>query len=175
MDHYLDLRLGLSKVLFVCTANQLATIPGPLLDRMETIHLAGYLASEKLEIDRNHLWPKQLSRANIKKSHLKISDAALKKIIDGYAREAGVRGLDKQLGKAVRKSLVNMLSDGSKSTRVNTSAVEELLGQPLFRKQKPRRGIGVVNGLAWTSLGGTTLAIESVSYTHLTLPTNREV
>ena len=160
LDHYLDLRLDLSKVLFVCTANQLDTIPGPLLDRMETIHLAGYLASEKLEIARNHLWPKQLSKANIKKSQLKISDAALKKIIDGYAREAGVRGLDKQLGKAVRKSLVNMLSDGSKSTRVSTSGVEELLGQPLFRKQKPRRGIGVVNGLAWTSLGGTTLAVE---------------
>ena len=160
LDHYLDLRLDLSKVLFVCTANQLDTIPGPLLDRMESIHLAGYLASEKLEIARNHLWPKQLSKANIKKSQLKISDAALKKIIDGYAREAGVRGLDKQLGKAVRKSLVKMLSEGERSARVNTSTVEDLLGQPLFRKQKPRRGVGVVNGLAWTSLGGTTLAVE---------------
>ena len=159
LDHYLDLRLDLSKVLFVCTANQLDTIPGPLLDRMEVIHLAGYLASEKLEIARNHLWPKQLSKANIKKSQLKISDAALKKIIDGYAREAGVRGLDKQLGKAVRKSLVKMLSEGERSARINTLTVEDLLGQPLFRKQKPRRGVGVAR-LAWTSLGGTTLAVE---------------
>ena len=160
LDHYLDLRLDLSKVLFVCTANQLDTIPAPLLDRMETIHLAGYLASEKLEIARNHLWPKHLSKANLKKSQLKISDAALKRIIDGYAREAGVRGLDKQLGKAVRKSLVKMLAAGEKSSKVSTAQVEDLLGQPLFRKQKPRRGVGVVNGLAWTSLGGTTLAVE---------------
>ncbi|MBA59290.1 MAG: endopeptidase La [Gammaproteobacteria bacterium] len=161
LDHYLDLRLDLSQVLFICTANQLDTIPGPLIDRMETIHLAGYLSTEKLEIARHHLWPKQLIKAGLNKSNLKISDAALRKIIDGYARESGVRGLDKQLGRIVRKSLVGMIENEKKRATVNLTSVESLLGSPVFRKQKPRKGIGVVNGLAWTALGGTTLAVES--------------
>ena len=160
LDHYLDLRLDLSKVLFICTANQLDTIPGPLLDRMEVIRLAGYLSEEKLQIAKNHLWKRQLSNAGIPASKLKISDAALRKVIDGYAREAGVRALDKQLGSIVRKSVIELLEDNKKKIAVSGRQIESYLGAPIFKKQKPRKGIGVVNGLAWTALGGTTLAIE---------------
>lgn len=161
LDHYLDLRVDLSKVLFICTANTLDTIPGPLLDRMETIRLAGYLTSEKQEIARNHLWPRQLDRANIATSKLKISDAALKKVVEGYAREAGVRNLDKYLGRILRHSVVRLLKNDDKPISIGIKQIEEILGAPVFRKQKPNRGTGVINGLAWTSLGGTTLAIEA--------------
>ncbi len=161
LDHYLDLRVDLSKVLFICTANQLDTIPGPLLDRMETIRLAGYLTSEKLQIAKDHLWPRQIERANIPRSKLKVSDAALKKVIEGYAREAGVRNLDKQLGRILRHGVVQLLENNDKPVSIGVKQVEEILGAPAFKKQKPRNAIGVVNGLAWTSLGGTTLAVEA--------------
>ena len=161
LDHYVDLRVDLSKVLFMCTANTLDTIPGPLLDRMETIRLAGYLTSEKQAIARNHLWKRQLERSKIPVSKLKISDAALKKVIEGYAREAGVRGLDKHLGRIVRNSVVRLLDNGNKKISIGAKQIEEILGAPIFRKQKPRKGVGVVNGLAWTALGGTTLAVEA--------------
>jgi len=160
LDHYLDLRLDLSKVLFICTANQLDTIPGPLLDRMEVIRLAGYLSEEKLKIAKNHLWPQQLKKAGIPKSKLKISDPALRKVIDGYAREAGVRNLEKKLGTLVRKSVIELLKDDQRKISISGKDLEQSLGAPLFQKQKPRKGIGVVNGLAWTAMGGTTLAIE---------------
>src|SRR5690606_6171945 len=97
LDHYLDLRLDLSKALFVCTANTLDSIPGPLLDRMEVIRLSGYIAEEKLSIAKRHLWPRLLERTGVPKKRLAISDAALRAVIDGYAREAGVRQLEKQL------------------------------------------------------------------------------
>ena len=109
LDHYMDLRVDLSKVLFICTANQLDTIPAPLLDRMEAIRLAGYLAEEKLQIAKNHLWKRQLRKAGVPSSKLRIGNAGLKKVIEGYAREAGVRALDKQLGSIVRKlSLIHI-------------------------------------------------------------------
>ena len=161
LDHYLDLRVDLSKILFICTANQVDTIPAPLLDRLETIRLAGYLTSEKLEIAKNHLWRRQLERAGIPAGKLRITDAALKKVIEGYAREAGVRNLDKQLGRLVRTSVVRLLENDNQKIRIGASQVEEVLGAPIFKKQKPRKGVGVVNGLAWTSLGGTTLAVEA--------------
>ena len=161
LDHYLDLRVDLSKVLFICTANQLDTIPAPLLDRMETIRLAGYLTSEKMEFVRNHLWKRQLERAGIPASKLRISNAALKKVIEGYAREAGVRNLDKQLGRLVRNAVVKLLDDDKAKVSISAKQVEEILGAPVFKNHPPRRGVGVVNGLAWTSMGGTTLAIES--------------
>ncbi len=161
LDHYLDLRIDLSKVLFICTANQLDTIPAPLLDRMETIRLAGYLTSEKLAIAKNHLWKRQLERALVPAGKLKITDAALKKVIEGYAREAGVRNLDKQLARILRHSVMQLLEDDKKKVNIGVKQIEEILGAPYFRKQKPRNSVGVVNGLAWTSLGGTTLAIES--------------
>ncbi len=160
LDHYLDLRVDLSKVLFICTANQLDTIPPALLDRMETIRLAGYLTEEKLLIAKHHLWKRQLGKAGIASSKLKITDSALRKVIDGYAREAGVRALEKQLGRIVRKSVVTLLEAPKKKISVSGRNIEDYLGAPVFKKQKPRKGIGVVNGLAWTALGGTTLAIE---------------
>jgi ATP-dependent Lon protease len=161
LDHYLDVRVDLSKVLFVCTANQLDTIPGPLLDRMETIRLAGYLTEEKVAIAKHHLWPKQLGKAGLKKAQLKLSDAVLRRLIDGYAREAGVRVLDQLLGRLVRKAVVQFLEQGIDRLVIDQGLLTEWLGAPIFQKQVPQQGMGVVNGLAWTALGGTTLSIEA--------------
>ena len=161
LDHYLDLRVDLSHVLFICTANHIDTIPMALQDRMETIRLAGYLTAEKLAIAKNHLWKRQLKRAGLSPSKLQISDAGLKMIIEGYARDAGVRSLDKLLGRIVRRAVVKLLEGGTKRISITQKNIEENLGAPLFRKQKPRNEIGVVNGLAWTMLGGTTLAVEA--------------
>jgi ATP-dependent Lon protease len=161
LDHYLDLRVDLSKVLFICTANQLDTIPNPLLDRMEVIRLAGYLTEEKVVIAKHHLWKRQLKKAGIPASKLKITDGALRKVVEGYAREAGVRALDKQLGRIVRKSVVSLLEDNNQKISVSVKNLETYIGEPLFKKQRPHRGVGVINGLAWTAMGGTTLAIEA--------------
>jgi ATP-dependent Lon protease len=161
LDHYLDLRVDLSKVLFICTANQLDTIPGPLLDRMETLRLSGYVAEEKLAIGKNHLWPRQLQRHGLSEEQLKINDAGLKYVIDSYCREAGVRTLEKQLSRIMRKSIVRMLDSGDEKLRVGKKDIDDLLGKPPFQPDKPLRGLGVATGLAWTSMGGATLAIES--------------
>jgi ATP-dependent Lon protease len=161
LDHYLDLRLDLSKCLFICTANTLDSIPTPLLDRMDTIRLSGYLAEEKLAIARHHLWPRQLEHAGVPNGKLKITDAAIKGIINGYAREAGVRNLEKQLAKIVRKSVVELLNEDAKEINVKASGLEHYLGSPLFRKEKNLSGVGIITGLAWTSLGGATLPIEA--------------
>jgi ATP-dependent Lon protease len=160
LDHYLDLRLDLSKVLFICTANQLDTIPRPLLDRMETIRLAGYITQEKLGIARNHLFPRLLERNGIARRRLRINKAALKTVIEGYAREAGVRGLEKQLARIVRKSAVRLLEDDELTLSIGKQDIESLLGKPLFAKESVERGIGVVTGLAWTAMGGATLSIQ---------------
>ncbi|MDF1578359.1 MAG: endopeptidase La [Desulfurivibrionaceae bacterium] len=161
LDHYLDMRLDLSKVLFMCTANLLDTIPAPLLDRMEMIRLSGYITEEKMAIARNHLLPRALAKGGLKKSQLKISDAALRIIIEGYAREAGVRKLEKQLLKIMRKTVVWLLRDNQTTVRVSSRNLEDFLGKPVFRKEKRLTGIGVVTGLAWTALGGATLAVEA--------------
>ncbi len=161
LDHYLDLRLDLSKVLFICTANQLDTIPGPLLDRMETLRLSGYVAEEKLAIAKNHLWPKQLERHGLSENQLKINDAGLKYVIDAYCREAGVRNLEKQLARVMRKSIVKLLDGKEEKLRVGKKDIDDLLGKPPFQPDKPLRGLGVATGLAWTSMGGVTLVIES--------------
>ncbi len=161
LDHYLDLRVDLSKVLFICTANQLDTIPGPLLDRMETIRLSGYVAEEKLSIARNHLWPKQLERHGLKDEQLKINDAGLKYVIDSYCREAGVRTLEKQLSRIMRKAIVHLLESDDTRMRVGKKDIDTLLGKPPFQPDKPVRGLGIATGLAWTAMGGATLAIES--------------
>ncbi|MCW8964213.1 MAG: endopeptidase La [Gammaproteobacteria bacterium] len=161
LDHYVDERIDLSKVLFVCTANQLDTIPGPLLDRMEIISLSGYIAAEKLAIAKNHLWPKLLERAGVKSSQLKITDASLKHIIEGYAREAGVRGLEKHLGRIIRKAAVQILKRKKTPIRVGIRQIEDYLGKPLFRAERRMQGIGVVTGLAWTAMGGATLSLEA--------------
>ena len=161
LDHYLDLRVDLSKVLFICTANQLDTIPGPLLDRMEITRLSGYVAEEKLAIAKNHLWPKQLGRHGLGEDQLKINDAGLKYVIESYCREAGVRNLDKQLSRIMRKSIVKLLDTGDEKMRVGKKDIDDLLGKPPFQPEKPVRGLGVATGLAWTSMGGATLPIES--------------
>lgn len=174
LDHYLDLRVDLSQVLFVCTANQLDTIPAPLLDRMETLRLAGYVAEEKLAIARNHLWPKQLVRHGLSGDQLKINDAALKYVIAFYCREAGVRHLEQQLARIMRKAIVGFIGRGNATRRrsgrvrpgvhrrrVGKKDIEALLGKPLFQAEKPQRGIGVATGLAWTAMGGATLPVES--------------
>ena len=161
LDHYLDVRFDLSKVLFICTANQLDTIPAPLLDRMEAIRLSGYIAAEKLAIAKNHLWPKLLMRSGIARGQLKISDPALRRIIEGYAREAGVRGLEKRLGRIIRKAAVQFVDGKAKRLRVTIQDVETYLGKPLFTKDKPYSGVGISTGLAWTAMGGATLNIEA--------------
>jgi ATP-dependent Lon protease len=161
LDHYLDVRFDLSKVLFICTANQLDTIPAPLLDRMEIIQLSGYLAGEKLEIARKHLLPRQMKRAGLKRGQLRIDKAALRRIIEDYAREAGVRRLEKYLGSVARKAVVKLLEGAQASVRVRASDVPDYLGKPVFQKEKRMRGVGVVTGLAWTAMGGATLSVEA--------------
>jgi len=160
-DHYLDLDFDLSKVLFICTANQLDTIPGPLLDRMEVIHLGGYLDNEKLAIARRHLLPRQISRAGLTNNDVKVDAAALRKVIEGYSREAGVRRLDKALASLVRKAVVKLLDGAEKPIRISKADVETYLGQPHYEKEQLQSGVGVVTGLAWTAMGGATLPIEA--------------
>jgi ATP-dependent Lon protease len=161
LDHYLDVRFDLSRVLFICTANQLDTIPGPLLDRMEMIRLAGYITSEKQAIAKHHLWPKLLERAGLAPNRLKLSDAALRQTIEGYAREAGVRNLEKQLGRIIRKAAVKIVHGQQGVIRIGVKNLEEYLDKPNFREEVPLSGVGVATGLAWTPLGGTTLDIEA--------------
>ncbi|MCY1390162.1 Lon protease [compost metagenome] len=161
LDHYLDLRLDLSKVLFICTANTLDSIPGPLLDRMETIRLSGYITEEKRAIAKRHLWPRLLERTGVPKERLSITDGAITAVIEGYAREAGVRQLEKQLGKIIRKSVVRLLEDPEAKIKVGQKDLEHYLGLAPFRKEQLLSGVGVITGLAWTSLGGATLPIEA--------------
>lgn len=163
LDHYLDVRFDLSNVLFICTANQLDTIPSPLLDRMEVIKLAGYILEEKIQIARKYLIPKQLKAHGLQANQLTINEAALKEIIDGYAREPGVRGLENHIKKLCRKAAKQIVEKKMKRVDVAIKGVVELLGKRLFSEadpfKKPR--VGVVMGLAWTSLGGSTLYIEA--------------
>jgi ATP-dependent Lon protease len=161
LDHYLDVRFDLSKTLFICTANQVDTIPSPLLDRMEVIRLSGYLTEEKLAIAKHHLWPKQLKKAGLTRGQANITDGAIRRIIDGYAREAGVRQLEQHLGKVIRKAAVKIIRNEAEKVHVTASDLETLLDQPAYVREKPQTGIGVVTGLAWTPLGGATLTIEA--------------
>lgn len=161
LDHYLDVRMDLSKVLFICTANQLDTIPRPLLDRMDTIRLSGYIGEEKLAIAKHYLMPRLLKRAGLLKKQMNITDAAIRQIIEGYAREAGVRGLEKLLHKVIRKGIVELLDNPDKPVKVGVSDLTSYLGQPAFKKEKSLQGTGVVTGLAWTAMGGATLSIEA--------------
>jgi ATP-dependent Lon protease len=161
LDHYLDLRFDLSKVLFVCTANQTDTIPGPLLDRMEVIQLSGYIAEEKLQIAKKYLLPRQIERAGLAKRTVALDTRTLRALIDGYARDAGVRRLEKQLGKIVRKVAVRMLEGEATPIAISEADLKEYLGSPVFRDERKLSGPGVVTGLAWTAMGGATLSIEA--------------
>jgi len=163
LDHYLDVRFDLSNVFFICTANQLDTIPRALLDRMEVIKLAGYILEEKLEIAKRYLIPKQLVAHGLKKSGVTLTVKALREIIDGYAREPGVRGLENHIKKIMRKIAREEVKKGKEKVKVDAADVKEYLGQRLFQDENvfdtPRPG--VVTGLAWTSMGGDTLFIEA--------------
>lgn len=161
LDHYLDLRFDLSKALFMCTANQLDSIPAPLLDRMEIINLSGYIAEEKLQIAKKYLLPRQIEKAGLKKKDIKLNSATLRAIIDGYARDAGVRRLEKQLGKIVRKSVVSILEGAEPPVSISKGDLQTYLGSPVFRDERRLSGAGVVTGLAWTTMGGATLSIEA--------------
>ena len=161
LDHYLDVRFDLSKVLFICTANQLDSIPRPLLDRMEMLRLSGYLTTEKVAIGKRFLWPKQRVKAGLTSAGIKVSDGALKMIAENYAREAGVRNLEKQLGRIARKGAIETIRHPATPISVTTKNLRDYLGAPVFRKQVPQRGIGIVTGLAWTAMGGATLDVEA--------------
>jgi len=158
----MDLHIDLSKVLFICTANQLDTIPRPLLDRMDRINLSGYITQEKLEIARKHLWPRLLKRNKLTSQKITITDPTIRFIIEGFAREAGVRSLEKLLNKIIRKSIVTILKEKKDKIRISIKSLDDLLGPPIFKHEKLMSGIGVVTGLAWTQLGGATLPIETL-------------
>ncbi|MBF0428240.1 MAG: endopeptidase La [Magnetococcales bacterium] len=164
LDHYLDVRFDLSKILFICTANQLDTIPQPLMDRMEIIRLSGYITEEKIKIARNHLIPKQYEKNGIAYTQLRISNEAIRVIVDGYAREAGVRRLEQKIAAIVRKAAVKILEENAATPiRVGKEQIETFLGKPNFRDELPISGIGVVTGLAWTAMGGATLDVEAIT------------
>lgn len=162
LDHYLDVRFDLSKVLFICTANQLDTIPAPLLDRMEVIKLSGYLTSEKLQIAKKHLIRRQLEKSGLTEQQLVLADDTLLQMIEGYAREAGVRNLEKRIGTIARKSALKLLQDAPLPITVTPENLADFLGKPLFEDEQAIKGIGVVTGLAWTAMGGATLSIEAI-------------
>lgn len=162
LDHYLDVRFDLSRVLFICTANQLDTIPGPLLDRMEIIHLSGYLVEEKIKIAKHHLWPAQLAKAGLKANQVKLTDSVLRNLIDSYARDAGVRTLDKLLSKIARKLVVKILDGQTTPIKISIDDLSDYLGQAYFRKKKIMAGVGIATGMAWTSMGGVLLPVEAI-------------
>ncbi len=163
-DHYLDVPFDLSHVMFVSTANQLDTIPQPLLDRMEIIRLSGYILQEKVEIARRYLIPKALTNHGLKKSQISIRKDALVYLIDSYAREAGVRGLENLLKKLMRKAAMEISGDSGRKITVDRKNVESLLGKPVFSADESfGRTPGVVTGLAWTSMGGATLQVEAAA------------
>lgn len=165
LDHYLDIRYDLSKILFVCTANTLDTIPQPLLDRMEVLHLAGYITEEKLAIAKKHLWPRLLKRAGLKSSQLKLTDASLKKIIEDYARGAGVRDLERKLSKLTRRAALKIVQDKKHKISISVKDIINIFGEPYFPPEMLMYGVGVMTGLAWTAMGGATITIE-VSKVH---------
>ena len=163
-DHYLDVPFDLSNVLFVTTANQLDTIPAPLIDRMEIIRLSGYILEEKVEIARRYLIPKALKNHGLKKQQLSIRKDALLRIVDGYAREAGVRALEKQIRKIMRKAALKFSENFKGKLVVSKSDVETYLGRPVFTQEELLEDRpGIVTGLAWTSFGGATLQIEATA------------
>src|SRR3974390_2293965 len=163
-DHYLEVDLDLSEVMFVCTANTL-NIPPPLLDRMEVIRLAGYTEDEKLNIGRRYLVPKQMKGNGLKPEELKLSDSALLDIVRYYTREAGVRNLEREIAKIGRKAVKQMLlhKKDQKSVSVTPRNLAKFLGGPRFRygKAEDMNRIGQVTGLAWTEVGGELLTIEA--------------
>jgi ATP-dependent Lon protease len=165
-DHYLDLPFDLSRVLFICTANQAETIPPPLLDRMDTIQLSGYTQDEKLGIAKRYLAPKQIEAHGLNAKQVTFTDGAIRLVISEYTREAGVRNLERQLAALCRKSARQIADDAKKKIQVGEKEVREWLGPRRFSGEVRRRTAepGVATGLAWTPVGGEILFIESTAY-----------
>ena len=161
-DHYIDLPIDLSEVLFIATANDLQGIPRPLLDRMEVIELSSYTENEKEHIAKEHLIPKQIQENGLEEKQLAIRPAAVRKIINGYTKEAGVRGLERCIGQICRKPAREVLEDGKEKVVVTTKNLEHYLGHERYTFQMANKHdeVGIVRGLAWTSAGGDTLQIE---------------
>ena len=163
-DHYLDVPFDLSNVLFVVTANRTDTIPSPLLDRMEVIRLSGYILEEKLEIARRFLIPKSIRNHGLTRTRIGIRKAALISMIDGYAREAGVRSLENLIRKIARKAALELSRDSDRKIVVTPRNIEAYLGKPIHKVDElAPHAPGVVTGLAWTSLGGVTLQVEATA------------
>ncbi len=163
-DHYLDVPFDLSNVMFITTANQIDTIPAPLLDRMEVIRLSGYILEEKLEIARRFLIPKALKSHGMTKTQVSINKAALGDIVNRYARESGVRSLENKIKKIMRKAAMEFAEGRTEKVRVTKHDIEHYLGKPVFAEEELLKDSpGVVTGLAWTRMGGATLQIEATS------------
>jgi ATP-dependent Lon protease len=165
-DHYLDLPFDLSKVLFICTANQLETIPPALLDRMDVIHLSGYTEDEKLGIAKRYLVPKQLEAHGLQKGQMRFGDRMLRIVIREYTREAGVRGLERQIAALCRKAATQIAKGKAKQTRLDEARVREWLGPRRFPADVRKRTAdpGVATGLAVTAVGGDVLFVEATGY-----------
>lgn len=166
-DHYLEAPFDLSDVLFITTANTTSTIDRALLDRMEVIEVPSYTLEEKVQIAKRHLVPKQLAAHGLKKSQLRISDKTLIAVIDGYTREAGVRTLERVIGKICRKATLKFVEDPERGPiSVKTADLQNYLGAPLYLRQPTaeKATVGIVNGLAWTSVGGEVMPVETVVF-----------
>lgn len=161
-DHYVEIPVDLSKVMFIATANSTSTIPRPLLDRMELIEVTSYTANEKFHIGKEHLLPKQLKKNGLTEEKLEITDGAIKNIIQFYTREAGVRGLERKIGELCRKAAREILQENRGKVRITPKNLVKYLGKEKFSLDKANAAddIGIVRGLAWTSVGGDTLQIE---------------
>ncbi|SHJ13099.1 endopeptidase La [Pseudozobellia thermophila] len=163
-DNFLEMGYDLSKVMFIATANNLSTIQPALLDRMEIINVTGYTIEEKVEIAKRHLLPKQLKEHGLTTKDLKIGKPQLEKIVEGYTRESGVRALEKQIAKMVRYAATNIATEEEYDVKVSNAVIEKVLGPPRMERDKYENNdvAGVVTGLAWTSVGGDILFIESI-------------
>lgn len=163
-DNFLEMGYDLSKIMFIATANNLSTIQPALRDRMEIINVTGYTIEEKVEIAKRHLLPKQLKEHGLTAKHLRIGKPQLEKIVEGYTRESGVRSLEKKIAKMVRYAAKNIAIEEAYDVKVNNAVVEEVLGPPRLERDKYENNevAGVVTGLAWTSVGGDILFIESI-------------
>ncbi len=161
-DNYVEIPLDLSEVLFIATANDLQTIPRPLLDRMEVIEISSYTENEKWHIGWEHLIPKQIKAHGLKENQLKITEEALREIISGYTKEAGVRNLERKIGDICRKAARKIMEEKSEEVVVTGENLEDFLGRARYTRQKKNQAdeVGIVRGLAWTSVGGDTLQIE---------------
>ncbi|GJQ81602.1 hypothetical protein Trydic_g9977 [Trypoxylus dichotomus] len=165
LDHYLDVPVDLSKILFICTANVIETIPEPLRDRMEMIDMSGYVAEEKMAIAKQYLLPHAMKDSGLKSENIKIDDDTLHVLIKNYCRESGVRNLQKQIEKVIRKVAYKVVKEETQFVHVTSQNLQQFVGKPVFTQDRmyPTTPVGVVMGLAWTAMGGSTLFIETTT------------